>query len=109
MDEINDVGAVVHFTGVVRSEDQTLWGLNYEMYEALADKELLSLRKETFEKFEIFKLEVQQKLGRFPAGEAVFHVIVHAEHRKEAFEACSWFVDQFKERIPVWKNNIPKD
>ncbi len=109
MDEANDAGARVQFTGIVRSEGGRLWGLEYESYDELAVKEIEKLRREAVEKFGVFKVELQQKIGRFPAGAPVFHVVVYARNRKEAFEACSWLVDQFKERIPVWKHEIPKE
>ena len=64
MCEKKDTGAVVEFTGIVRSEDGTIWGLDYESYDELAIKEIERLKEEAIEKFGIFKAEIQQKIGR---------------------------------------------
>lgn len=109
MEDDKNLGALVQFTGIVRSENGILWGLDYESYDSLAIKEIERLKINALEKFPIIKVEIQQKIGKFPVGTPVFDVIVHAEHRQEAFEACSWVVDQFKERVPVWKKDIPKE
>ncbi|MBR9681627.1 MAG: molybdenum cofactor biosynthesis protein MoaE [Candidatus Altiarchaeota archaeon] len=108
MCEMKDTGAIVHFTGVVRSENNQLWGLDYESYDELAVKEIEKLKQDAIKKFGVLTVFIQQKIGSFPAGTPVFHVIVHAHHRKEAFEACSWLVTQFKERVPVWKHEVQK-
>ena len=101
-----DTGAVVTFTGIVRSEGGRLWGLEYEKYGLMAATEIRKLEKAAVEKFKIFDVEIVQKTGRCPAGEPVFLVTVSARHRREAFQACEWVVDEFKQRVPVWKTEI---
>ena len=51
MCEDKDVGAVVSFTGVVRSENGRLWGLEYESYDQMAVKEISNLKQEAKDKF----------------------------------------------------------
>ena len=31
-----------------------------------------------------------------------------SEHRKEAFEACSYGIDNIKKRCPIWKKEVMK-
>ena len=82
-----DVGAVVTFTGVVRSEEGRLWGLEYEEYERMLAPVIDQLKKEAVANFHLFGAEIVKKMGRQPAGAQVFLVAVAARHRKEALEA----------------------
>ena len=102
----SDVGAVVVFTGVVRSEKGRVKRLEYEVYREMFEKVVKEIKREAEQKFPILGIEIEHKFGSFPPGEVVFLVAVAAEHRKEAFEACSWAVDEFKRRAPVWKKEI---
>jgi molybdopterin synthase catalytic subunit len=102
-----DVGAIVTFTGVVRSEGGKLWGLEYEEYERMLEPVMAQLKKEAVANFQLFGAEIVKKMGKQPAGAQVFLVAVASRHRQEAFEAASWLVDQFKKRAPVWKTEVP--
>lgn len=31
---------------------------------------------------------------------------VSSEHRKDAFEACKYVIDNVKTRVPIWKKEI---
>lgn len=101
-----DTGAVVSFTGIVRSEGGRLWGLEYEEYVRMAEPAIKKLKQDAVEKFKVFDVDIIQKIGRYPAGEPVFLVTVSARHRREAFQACEWVVGEFKARVPVWKAEI---
>ena len=39
-------------------------------------------------------------------GEVSVAVVVSAEHRKEAFEACRFGIDSIKEKAPIWKKEF---
>jgi len=102
-----DVGAVVTFTGVVRSEGGRLWGLEYEVYERMLVPVIDQLKREAIANFHLFGAEIVRKKGRQPAGAPVFLVATAARHRREAFEATVWLVEEFKKKAPVWKTEIP--
>ncbi len=43
------------------------------------------------------------RVGRLAVGDTAVWIGVAAPHRREAFEACEWILDQLKRRIPIWK------
>ena len=36
-------------------------------------------------------------------------ICVESGHRKEAFAACQYFIDELKQRVPIWKKEITPD
>ena len=104
-----DVGAVVVFAGIVRSEGGRVKKLKYEVYESMFRKVVEEIRREAMKKFPVFGVEIEHRFGEFPPGDIVFLVGVAARHREEAFEACRWVVDEFKSRAPVWKKEVGEE
>ena len=101
-------GAVVVFEGKPRN-DNGIVALNYEVYDDMAIKELGKIREETLKEFPILEAFIFHKKGLVNVGDTSFRVIVFSKHRKEAFEACSYIVDEVKKRVPIWKKEIFED
>ncbi len=102
-----NAGASVIFLGRPREDDQ-LEALHYEVYDDMALKELRKIREEALKKFPVREVFIYHAKGRVEVGKVSFVVVVFSKHRKEAFECCSWVVDQVKERVPIWKKEIYK-
>lgn len=100
-----EIGAIVTFLGVVRAE-AGLKGLNVEIYEEMAEKELRKLEQEAREKFDIEAVEIVHRAGSLKVGENIVVILVGARHRKEAFQACEYLIDELKERVPIWKKGM---
>lgn len=99
------VGAVVEFLGVVRNhhEGEKVKGLYYEAHESMVLNEGKRIFKEALEKFNIHSIRGWHRSGYLTVGERATKIIVEAAHRKEAFDACSYAVDEMKKRLPIWK------
>lgn len=97
-----EIGAIVTFLGVVR-EDSGIKGLNVEVYEEMGMEELDKLEHEAREKFEIEAVEIVHREGALKVGENIVAILVGAKHRKEAFRACEYLIDELKKRVPIWK------
>lgn len=99
------VGAIVVFEGTVRNvnDGQQVEALEYEAMESLAKKEGEKVVSEAFEKFPIVGAECTHRMGLLQIGEIAIRVVVAAEHRNEAFQACQYIVDEVKSRVPIWK------
>ena len=98
-------GANVLFTGTTRrltGETTTDW-LDYEAYELLARTELERLREEAISRFSLAGCGITHRLGRVAIGETSVAVAVSAAHRREAFVAAEWLLDQLKRQVPIWK------
>ena len=101
-------GAYVFFLGKVRDENhgRRVMKLVYEAYPEMAEAEMERIRKEALEKFPIMDMLIWHRYGELNVGEDTILIIASAGHRKEAFEACSWAIDEVKKRVPVWKKEV---
>jgi len=96
-------GAVVLFLGAVRA-DPGVESLEYEVYEAMAVKKLMELRDAAVRKFALTAMTVVHRRGRVPLGEDSVVVAASAPHRREAFAAAEWVMDEVKRLVPIWKS-----
>jgi len=104
--EDDAAGAVVTFAGVVRDHDggKGVRDLTYEGHpsagqvieDVVAD---LSARWAG-----VRAVAVSHRLGPLTIGDVALACAVAAEHRGQAFSACSELVDEVKARLPVWKH-----
>jgi molybdopterin synthase catalytic subunit len=49
------------------------------------------------------------RVGHLELGEISVGIAVSCPHRGQAFEACRWLIDTFKEVVPVWKKEVWAD
>ncbi len=104
-----DAGGYVVFFGRVRSDgDRGVSKLVYEAYEDMAIREMEGIRRECLRRFPVLDVLIWHRLGEVPVGEETMLIIVSGVHRREAFEACEWVVDEIKKRVPIWKKEVTK-
>jgi molybdopterin synthase catalytic subunit len=104
-------GAAVVFEGIVRDNTRgrrTLY-LDYEAYEAMAQKQLESLAAQVLERFAVRAVSIVHRLGRLEIGETSVLIVVASAHRGAAFEACRWIIDTLKKTVPIWKKEYFQD
>lgn len=104
-------GGFVTFEGKVRreSEGREVARLDYEAAEELVVAEGAKVLEEAGGRFGLLAAEAVHRLGTLDVGEAAIRVAVAAPHRREAFAAAEWIVDQVKHRVPVWKKEAFAD
>ncbi|WP_297062209.1 molybdenum cofactor biosynthesis protein MoaE [Thermococcus sp.] len=105
---VPESGAYVVFLGQVRNEShgKSVQKLVYEAYPEMAEKEMERIREEALKRFSILDMLIWHRYGELPVGEDTILIVASAKHRKEAFEACSWALDEVKKRVPVWKKEV---
>lgn len=98
-------GAVVVFEGIVRdhSGDRHTLYLEYEAYEPMALAKMKEIGREAASRFKIDRIGMIHRLGSIQIGETSVAIIVTAEHRRPAFEACHYAIDRLKQVVPIWK------
>ncbi len=99
-------GAVVTFGGVVRDHDggRSVERLAYEGHPSAADV-LAEVVSDLSGKWTgVRAVAVSHRLGALAIGDVALACAVAAEHRGQAFAACSELVDEVKARLPVWKH-----
>ena len=105
---VPESGAYVVFLGQVRNEShgKRVEKLIYEAYPEMAEAEMERIREEALERFPIIDMVIWHRYGELNVGEDTILIVASAKHRKEAFEACSWAIDEVKRRVPVWKKEV---
>jgi len=101
----SEIGAIVTFLGVVR-EEGGIKGLEVEVYGEMAEEELEKLEREALEKFDIEAVEIVHREGSLKVGENIVVILVGAKHRKDAFRACEYLINELKGRVPIWKKEL---
>jgi molybdopterin synthase catalytic subunit len=100
-----DCGGVVTFLGTVRdfTDGRVTIALDYEAYPAMAEKKMAEIERETRERWPIGEMVMVHRLGHLDVGEISVAVCLSCPHRGQAFDACRFAIDRFKELVPIWK------
>ena len=101
-------GGVVDFHGVVRGLEgpEGISGIDYEAHLEMARHQFDLLVRETAARFAIQDLIVHHRVGFVPVAGPSLFLRVSAAHRGPAFDAAEWFIDELKQRIPIWKHPV---
>jgi molybdenum cofactor synthesis domain-containing protein len=99
-------GAVVTFAGVVRDHDKGrgVVNLDYEGHptaKAVIEEVAAAVAGRHAG---LRAIAVSHRIGPLAIGDVALACAVAAEHRQEAFAACSDLVDDVKRRLPIWKH-----
>lgn len=107
----HEAGARVFFHGTVRANNhhKAVRFLDYQAYELLAKSEFLSLEATAKQLFNVHSIEATHLLGRAEVGDIGVSVQVVSRHRKEAFLAARFIMDELKKKIPIWKGEYYQD
>jgi molybdopterin synthase catalytic subunit len=104
-------GANVLFVGTTRgvTDGVVTRSLDYEAHEPLACGELERLRADAIARFGLSACAIVHRLGTVRVGEASVAIAASAPHRREAFAAAEWLMDEVKRVVPVWKREESAD
>lgn len=98
-----DIGAIVTFTGLCRSEDGRLSALELEHYPGMAEAEIRRIAAEASQRWPITAITAIHRTGLVRPGENIVAVIAASAHRDAAFNAASFLMDFLKTNAPFWK------
>ena len=104
-----DMGAVVHFLGVVRDREdgKPIAAIEYEVFSEMALHQFDLIFDIVEKRWPIASIRLVHRAGRVEAGEPSLWVEVIAPHREEAFAACQYIVSEMKRLVPIWKHPCP--
>lgn len=101
-------GAVVSFTGVVRS-DGSVVKMELEHYPGMTEKALEAIADKARSRWALEDIVVIHRVGELFVGEQIVLCMVTSTHRREAFEACLFIMDWLKTEAPFWKKETHAD
>lgn len=103
-----DVGGVVVFVGTVRSRSgsRRITSLLLEAAEDLARSDIERVAKAAKRRFNVAHIAVSHRVGTLGLGDVIVIIAVGATHRKDAFAACRFIIDELKKSTPIWKKEL---
>ena len=108
--QLNNVGAVVNFTGIVRNnKESNLKKLHIEHYPEMTRHSLEEVQLSSKKRWNLQDSLIIHRYGDLKINEPIMMVMTAAKHRHEAFNAAEFLMDYLKSRAPFWKKEITND
>ena len=101
-------GAVVSFVGLTRETEGEADVLRLE-FDAWQDKltpVLKGLAEQAIQNFGVMAVAMAHRTGSVGPQEPIVAIHVGSPHRKEAFQACEWLIDELKKQARIWKKEV---
>tara|TARA_Y100001954_G_scaffold237838_1_gene302953 strand:+ start:2460 stop:2885 length:426 start_codon:yes stop_codon:yes gene_type:complete len=101
-------GAIVSFVGITREMDEgeEVLALEFDSWKEQLSSTLRTIAIAAKEKFPIKSIAMAHRTGMVGPQENIVAIFVASPHRKDAFEGCSWLIDELKSQAPLWKKEI---
>lgn len=102
---LSGFGATSAFVGTMRdfNEDETVTEMVLEHYPGMTEKHLESICETALEKWRLIDVLVVHRVGVVTPGEPIVLVAVWSAHRKQAYEANRFIMEDLKSKAPFWK------
>jgi cyclic pyranopterin phosphate synthase len=100
-----EAGAMVVFMGTVRKEND-IEGLDMEAYEEMALQNLDAIRVKALDKYGVLDASIVHRIGPMEIGEDIVVIAVSSAHRRDAFRAAEFLIDELKVTVPIWKKEL---
>jgi molybdopterin synthase catalytic subunit len=104
-----NIGAHAIFLGQIRADQKetgVVSGIEYSAYEEMAEQAFHEIREAAFSKFELSCMHIYHSLGIVPTGEISLFVFVSSPHRRAAFEASEYIVEEIKANVPIFGKEL---
>ena len=101
-------GACATFIGTMRdfNEGGHVKGMNLEHYPGMTEKHLQSICEEACQRWDLLDTHVTHRVGNLYPDDPIVLVAVWSTHRKDAFEACRYIMEDLKSKAPFWKKEL---
>jgi molybdopterin synthase catalytic subunit len=99
----DDVGAIVTFSGICRSDGGRLTAIELEHYPGMAEAEIERIARQAGSRWPVAAITVIHRHGLIEVGENIVLVVTASSHRQAAFDAANFLMDFLKTRAPFWK------
>ena len=96
------------FVGITRGVDdgEKVLRLEFDAWQDKLSETLKLLAEQSVERFSLHSVAMAHRTGSVGPGENIVAIHVASPHRKEAFEGCSWLIDELKRQAPLWKKEV---
>ena len=101
-------GAIVSFIGITREVDdgEEVLRLEFDAWQEKLGPVLENLANQACDTFGMLSVAMAHRTGRVEPQESIVSIHVASPHRKEAFQAYEWLIDELKKQAPLWKREM---
>lgn len=101
-----NIGAVATFVGTMRDFNvgDSIESMTLEHYPKMVDKVLGDIVNEANKRWALLDHFIIHRVGKILPMEPIVLVAMWSSHRKDAFEACRFVMEELKTSAPFWKN-----
>jgi molybdopterin synthase catalytic subunit len=99
------MGACAAFVGTMRdfNEGDVVRGMTLEHYPGMTERHLERIGENAAASWKLDDVLVIHRVGALHPADPIVLVAVWSAHRKDAFEACRFIMEDLKSRAPFWK------
>ena len=96
--ETKGCGAIVSFLGMTRGTEGNakVYALEFDAWQEKLGPVLRDLANQACDSFGTLSVAMAHRTGRVEPQESIVSIHVASPHRKEAFMACEWLIDELK-------------
>ncbi len=104
-------GGIVAYIGLIRdnSKGKAVRGVEYTDADGQAEARINDIVREIKSRFPVNDVAFVHRTGRLNVGDNNVVIAISAAHRQEAFAACQFAIDSFKEKLPTSKKETYLD
>ncbi|TNG01308.1 MAG: molybdenum cofactor biosynthesis protein MoaE [Gammaproteobacteria bacterium] len=99
------IGATATFVGTMRdfNEGDDVESMVLEHYPEMVIHVISELESRAHDRWSLHDIFIMHRIGQIYPGEPIVLIAVWSAHRKDAFEACRYVIEQLKSTAPFWK------
>ena len=103
--ETKGCGAIVSFLGMTRGTEGNaeVYALEFDAWQEKLGPVLRDLANQACDSFGTLSVAMAEPQ------ESIVSIHVASPHRKEAFMACEWLIDELKKQAPLWKREVTSE
>lgn len=103
--ESGKYGATAMFVGTMRDFNQgdDVVSMKLEHYPGMTENYLQKICDEAQQRWHLLDSLIVHRVGEVNPNDPIVLTVVWSAHRKEAFEACRYLMEELKSRAPFWK------
>ena len=100
-----EYGACANFIGTMRdmNEGDSVSGMLLEHYPGMTERHLDEIVQQAKENWNLLETLIVHRVGQLLPNDPIVLVAVWSAHRKDAFEASRFIMEDLKSKAPFWK------
>jgi len=104
-------GCVLAYIGLIReqSRGKQVLSVEYQDTKGTAEDSLRQIASEAKQRWQLNNIAICHRVGKLNVGDINLVVAVACAHRREAFAACHYAIDRFKQVMPTHKTETYQD